>query len=1138
MSDTTIQNTALKEQEDRLLEVLVQMVDESWDAADVSSKKELWELTESITTIVGKVTDIATLGATSAIVKGAKAIKKLFDGGEVISSQDVFNALSGELQGLLFKRLKKTEARVSALENQSSVFALVRSQFHEQEAEKEIEEAKTLLFKGHIEIAETLLSRARQQRWSELDDYRKYRVLALLGTIAEFQQNIQKAAELWLDAHKHNPDDTTSLILTVNSYIFLNDFETATEMAKRALEKKPVSSDVWMARARASYSVVDLKHVINNVPAIIGDTVGFKACIADRYLKLGEEDMALEWAKGVTAEAEKEFLAWATISSVLLRKEIRKIEPGAPVKHVAPLDTALLTEIIISATKALNLLDKPVLTRTRATLLTQRATAKKLLDDKEGASADFVEAYETAPDEPHVCAAYAQHLHSIGRRDKGLEVIATFHRIKSSKETRFAELLLNHIPDNESALDECILKGKQYLLNFTDDTTASRIVTLSLMIRGRGEEATQIVTSLPEEQNVWKKVLTAQIALFNSDETTAQQIAQDIAASNITDDAPRELVEITAQILTATEEYQSGLNLWQKLYTGTKYDMPTQSLLLCAQQLGLDNTVLKICQELSENGISEPILFWNEFKILEQYNPDDAIALLLSAMEKAPDDTRLLLALIYMAGREGREDLLREHIDAALSVETVTLNQGLHLTQGLRVLQRKSDAVDYAYALLRRFPSDYQSHINYFEACLFQGGRPQLETACIGAAVEYKENTGRAVANWKIIEASLSDHTFDEDISADTPMGKELIGKKAGDEFVLARGSGGDRKGIILQVLDKYVYKFRDVAEQYQIRFPDESGIEVYEIDPGDGQSQSANFDFLTEIIKKLQKNEDAVIDAYLSTPLPITSLGQFSDIGPVRRLFAFAVDSHTPVRAWKGTDQNINEAVQKLTSGKNLVVDATAIATLLLHNRLHLIKEIDRTVYISRGTLRLLRNTNRSPFGLSRAGFFSFSSVGHSFSTLDPAENERKLSARNEAMAIIENDCELVDDMTGLSELPMEKRQHAEDLLGLEALESAYIAYSRDCLLWTDDYFLGKALQELYPVEAIWTQGVAAVAWTTADTQSDDFIEMSAAMWGMGYENVRISAEIIKKMGQMSQWRTDQFPFPQFSTLDKSMLC
>ena len=199
-------------------------------------------------------------------------------------------------------------------------------------------------------------------------------------------------------------------------------------------------------------------------------------------------------------------------------------------------------------------------------------------------------------------------------------------------------------------------------------------------------------------------------------------------------------------------------------------------------------------------------------------------------------------------------------------------------------------AVEYAYRLLRSHYAEVEAHKAYLGSFMAEL-RPvdipvSMDNVQIGSAVQYSEG-GSGAVRWFVIEDT--DNTSDEfeEVSAKSDIAREVLGKKVGDGFVLAKSAFQDRTGTIVQILSKYTRRFQAIGEQMQLKFGAESVIQTMYVPPPD-KLTVADLQPMLDSVKARSEAVAKLKELYKSTLLTVLhrrgGQGGFQEAGRLSR--------------------------------------------------------------------------------------------------------------------------------------------------------------------------------------------------------------------------------------------------------------
>ncbi len=94
----------------------------------------------------------------------------------------------------------------------------------------DIDEARDCLKEHDSQMAKRLLQRIKVRSWDQLKARHKFRVLTNLAAVEMVADNLKGAAELYLEAKTHQPDDEAARTNEALGYLLLEQSEQAFEL--------------------------------------------------------------------------------------------------------------------------------------------------------------------------------------------------------------------------------------------------------------------------------------------------------------------------------------------------------------------------------------------------------------------------------------------------------------------------------------------------------------------------------------------------------------------------------------------------------------------------------------------------------------------------------------------------------------------------------------------------------------------------------------------------------------------------------------------------------------------------------------------------------------------------------------------
>lgn len=259
-------------------------------------------------------------------------------------------------------------------------------------------------------------------------------------------------------------------------------------------------------------------------------------------------------------------------------------------------------------------------------ILVNRAAAKMLLGDTHGAARDYRAAVDSAT-RPSVYAGRAMGFF-LQEQDFGSarELLDSMDR--GSREARYLALVSNYetadLPEKRTSIDDMALLAEQQW----DRARECRFHCVQWALElGEPELAESFVsTAFQEEHPFQAHTMLAWIRISSQDEARAKEEALRALDESIQSAHPQEL-RVLAYLLVRLGEDEHALGLLEQVSRPGVLDDEMKSLITCAQRLGRDDLLLRLCRELRDSGAQDENLRRLELQLLNQYAPEEAFEL-------------------------------------------------------------------------------------------------------------------------------------------------------------------------------------------------------------------------------------------------------------------------------------------------------------------------------------------------------------------------------------------------------------------------------------------------------------------------------------------------------------------------------
>ena len=247
----------------------------------------------------------------------------------------------------------------------------------------EIDEARNYLAKHDYQIAKLLLQRIKVRSWGELNARHKFRVLTNLASVEMSADNLKGAAELYLEAKTHQPDDEMARTNEALDCLLLGQREQAFELAGDLREKFPRSERVLGIFIRSAPGSTALGSLEESVPQGLLEKDEVAAALTERALNSGEMQKAEQFARTATTANSRAFGPWLLLGNIILQSEMSESHERYGTE-VLFCDTARLSESEDALSEALRLAKEECSTSGMVeALLNRRQTRIALQKDAE-----------------------------------------------------------------------------------------------------------------------------------------------------------------------------------------------------------------------------------------------------------------------------------------------------------------------------------------------------------------------------------------------------------------------------------------------------------------------------------------------------------------------------------------------------------------------------------------------------------------------------------------------------------------------------------------------------------------------------------------------------------------------------------
>ncbi|MGH7925470.1 MAG: tetratricopeptide repeat protein [Candidatus Binatus sp.] len=1021
---------------------------------------------------------------------------------------------------------------------------------------EEISAAAAFLESHQYQLARLALLRLREQKWSQLSNSHKFRVLSYLGAAWLKEGEPRKSAMLFIAAKSLQPDEENACTNEALAHEILGEHERAFALSDKLRMQFPSSGRavaLWLNNAPKSF---DARTLEENVAPELASDPEVAVVMARRALQDAHFDRAERYARLASAALPNNPIPWLVLGQAILLNELES-GVGAP-DAPAQSDEGRVREAESCFTQAVTLAQSEHQPSSEVQALIGRAQARIALRDTDGAGKDIEQAHSLEREDANGLCEYGIVLRSRGSLTEAIEVLRRAAAVGGRDDIDYHLAVTLRERDEPGDLQEATelltrAISRPEAIPAGDFPFAVAAAVEALSTTERYHDADALLSSIADGRltNVTLRTLRANLRLAQGKFDQASKLA-DEALSCLTPDVSADNRRKLAALLHDLGRYRDALPLWQALAPAGSAGTDTRRLLDCASRLGREDIVSDISRQLQPEKAIDAGAIADQLDKLERNDPEAALARLEEMLHEHPDDRVLRLRRSIVAARVGKPDLVVADPNAMPPAREIPPALGRAAVQFMRDGSRANEALAYAYELLRHQGGSVDAHRAYLAALGPVGPMPHVpdfDSAGPGAALSFVEE-GSNTEKWIMLEdANDADEALDE-YGPQHPMTRAVKGKKAGEKFQLPEGRFSRRQASVKQMISKYAYRYMDVLINWQARFPGQAEIEMSYV-RADAIPWNEMADTFEPLFEATSGSSNGVANGngaangkangaangsgtgkrdyllkqaertYADNSIPIHAVADRLNLNDLQTVFILAQRPEAPLKCCTGSPEELEAALGAFERANAVVLDLTAIATLCMLGRLSLLPTWPRQFVISQSTLAELRRQAFEDTLLRLPPGFSASITG-------TANDGKRADVQLKGLAdALQSVCRVRDGAV-LASIDPERRERLVNFFGRHGAESIVIASMPGHVLWTDDMILADLAKTEFGVRRVWTEAALQARAQAGNLDPSELATASTKLAGWGYSFTTPSIETLMRAGSVAVWNPDQFPLKQ----------
>jgi tetratricopeptide (TPR) repeat protein len=942
------------------------------------------------------------------------------------------------------------------------------------ETHAEIDEAAQHIAHGRPDLAIEALEKIRKRGWDRLTARERYRVVANLGNAKLEQQDPIGAGREFIRTVEYQPLDEDAQCYEALGYLFLGDRERARSLTIKISSEHPGLGRAQMIRIRTEPDQTPFDEILESVPTVVRTHPEVAVALYERavtYNRLAEAEAILR-----ATDLDEWTALPLALGSLILQRELARLRMTlrGPIAE----SPERLIEATQLFTKALGKFVTGNADAHKAYL--NRGTCHRLLGNIREARGDYQKAYDLAPSEAQASLALARTAREENKLGEAVEIVAKYLQSQSSPESQalLAFLLVEReLPGDLDEAEKRLANVASQLGDLEESGQRAEIIERLAEIyfrTERGEEALDLVRGQRADLlGIEKRKVIEGGLLLRLGRREEALAAARVAREALNDSSDDITVRNLAILFERLEDYSTAFTLWRSV-TPPEFIAPdTLHLLHCAKEASEDSFIIAFCAQLRANKHHDQQVLGFEIETLLEYSEYSEIrSALLDYLEAKPDDKVVRLNLSAIAIQQGWNNLVVTEPERLPAVhELPNVKVGERAANVLRVGSDPLQALDYAYALYRRFPDEPAANRALIVALIFPGHEPleipKPEVVAAGVAVGYREDNVDET-RWLVIEEDKPSLTRQE-YPLSHGLTQALLDKRVGDRFRFPGSGVRIRTGIVAELRDKRVHRANELMRDWTIRFPDDFFVES--IPAGEAPPEES----LAEVVKVAQSvaaQSEKIEEAYAAGKIPVATFAHFAKRTVFETVRHLASQSHLKIRCCVGSKEELDDAARLLNEAARVVLDPTAIATLTLLEEVPVVSELPFRCVVTEGALQEIRHVIMEAAPSSAFGYLSAHRGSVSIQEVDQDAAAEYVERLKLVMAQLEGDCEVLGG-SDLAQVSLAQRAQLLEVSARSSIEAAAAARNRNVVLWSDDLFFQSAFDDVLPTRRVWTQAV-----------------------------------------------------------------
>ncbi len=1003
-------------------------------------------------------------------------------------------------------------------------------QYLADERHRRIDDGRTLLNSRKFEEAIQYLESLKQEIWHSAEDSHKYRILTCIGLARlGFGKILDGAAKL-IEALQYNTNDDTALARTAQGYFFQNDLINAKVQIQMALEKNPGNELAHSLQVYVAPLEQSIESILESIPSAYHQAIDVLIALGEASLNRGLRDRAVEyWQTALDIDNSSNLNGVKVFLGVTLLEPIAEQYSAIAMGQILDSQKSSLERAIGLFDEVLegNYLNPKELLGIKFGALVNRAGSLRLLRRFDESIRDFDIILVKEPNNYQWIKQRALLASEQGKEEEALNYLIP---LLSNSQTPEASLLAADSLIDLDRLDEALDILDRFLQtdSFKDLKREARRLKFDLYLKcGDQKNAETVVNLAIEEDPEDFHTIIIQLQWYDyvdrKDDITLLVDRAKVAIDSTTNIVCKANL---ASILYSLGFYRDAIEVYEQFVNLTLNTKLSRQLLSAYHRIGDYSKALDLSKELIfQSEATQSSIYDIAVHIYQNIGDLDAARQICDIyLVKFPDNLRMLMQLAIINYYTGRYEQLDLFLDSCPNIQKI-ISLGNHASFGrelallYKVRGRINSFLEVIYEIRHHLYDDERVHpyyqVSYMEAT--KSKPPEsfdiVKDGC-GIAIEYKPGKER----WYIIENRADAVFAQNELNSEQALYIKTIGKKVGDEIIIANDGFGKNSFKIIAITDKYfaAAKLSHPLLETQTNVEDFRMLTI----PMDGDRTSG--EWIQDLITSSQQRQDYfnnIKSLYTSGKVPIGTVAKMIHRNLIETWGDLSSGSTPCIHAWSNFEhEKFEDAVITLKKGALVVIDPISLFTI---HSLGIADDVVSNIGklgIAQSTLNLLQGLIEQTQGWEAQGFSTFGAKdGHGvMQEVPPEAVNAQRSKLEQILNWVRDNCLILPCNKAL-DISQDKRTELNELFGLPLVDTMLIACESGRILYSDDQWLRWYARVEFGVQGVWTQVVLHYCLIEKSVNETLYRKATLGLAQRGYSYTMIDAKTLLEAVKLS---------------------